>query len=312
MTRPPIKLHNGLSVPERVISKVNESHQPGLTPSWLTSLPTVIETICVKWEIELELMAADTYMTLVVFGQSTALGAVVIKSSPASADLLAQVRALEIGSGANLPRIYDVDYDQSVIVMERIVPGTELRHAGMDDETSTRLAAETLIPLWRPVSGGNGLKLQRDVLQPLLDWEPRTGLIDPALVTQAQELAASLLKDSSSLRLLHGDLHHWNVLQRGSAEWVMIDPVGVVGDPALDVARWMHNPPEIATRHDLGELLLRRFRIWEDVTRIDQRRLASWAFVGNVLNAINCKEFAPDVMRSCIAVAGGIRTLMHS
>ena len=37
-----IKLHNRLSVPERVISKVSESRQPALTPDWLSSLPMLI------------------------------------------------------------------------------------------------------------------------------------------------------------------------------------------------------------------------------------------------------------------------------
>ena len=305
-----IKLHNGLSVPERVISKVSESRQPALTPDWLSSLPMLIETVCAKWQIELEPLAADTYMTLVVFGRSSALGPVVIKSSPDSVDFVAQVRTLEIGAAANLPRLYDVDYDKCVMVMERIVPGNELRHAAMDDETSTRVAAETLAPLWRPVAAGDGLKLQQDVLRPLFDLDVTSEPIDLALVTQAQELAASLLMDSPGPSLLHGDLHHWNVLQRASGAWVAIDPAGVAGDPASDVARWMHNPPEIVTRDDLRDLLVRRLRIWEDVTGIDQDRLASWTFVGNVLNAINCTEFAPDVMRTCITVASCIRTLL--
>jgi streptomycin 6-kinase len=312
MIRPPIYLHNGVAVPARVVAKVSQSRRPGLTPGWLSSLPILIESVCAKWEIELAPMVADTYMTLVVFGWSPVLGPVVIKSAPESADFVAQVRTLEIGSGANLPRLYDVDYDRSVAVMERNVPGTELRHAAMDDATATRVAAETLLTLWQPVSDSAGLKSQRDVLQPLFDWNPRTEVIDLSLVTRAQELAASLLDDSPAPCLLHGDLHHWNVLQRASGDWVMIDPEGIAGDPALDAARWMHNPPEVAERDDLRDLLLRRLRVWEDVTRIDQRRLAAWAFVGNVLNAINCTEFAPDVMRTCVTVASCIRSLVPS
>ena len=309
---PHIELHNGLAVPDRVITNVTESRQQGLRRDWLPSLPTLIQAVCSKWQIELDPSVADTYMTLVLFGHSSTLGPVVVKSSPASADFVAQARALQIGSGVNLPRLYDVDFERCVMVMERIVPGTELRAVAMDDETSTRIAAETLLPLWRPASDVEGLKPQRDVLQPLFEWTPATEVIDGALVTQAQELAASLLRESPGPSLLHGDVHHWNVLRRETGDWALIDPVGVAGDPAFEVARWMHNPPEVSVRADLRDLLIRRLRIWEDVTGLDNTRLASWTFVGNVLNAINCVEFAPDVMRACLTVANCMRAFMPS
>jgi streptomycin 6-kinase len=309
-TGPRVELHNGVAIPNRVTKIVGESLLPGLAPGWLSSLPAVIEDVCTRRQIELEPVVADTFTTLVVFGTSRELGPVVIKSSAASADFVAQARALQIGAGASLPRLYEVDLERSVMVMERIVPGTELRHVAMDDEESTRLAAEMLLHLWRPVRVVDGLKLQSEVLRPLFEWTPVTPAIDGPLVRQAQELAASLLNGSPSPSLLHGDLHHWNVLRRASGDWAMIDLAGIAGDPAFDVARWMHNPPEVTGRSDLSDLLSRRLRTWADVTGLDRSRLASWTFVGNVLNAINCVEFAPDVMRTCLAVARCIRTIL--
>lgn len=40
---------------------------------------------------------------------------------------------------------------------------------------------------------------------------------------------------------LHGDIHHENVLFNGQ-DWVVIDPKGVLGDPAYDVANLFLNP----------------------------------------------------------------------
>ena len=145
-----IKLHTGLIVPERVITNFNEFADQDFIPNWLSSLPTVIEALCAKWQIELEPTIADTWMTVVLFGTSPALGPVVIKSSPNTIDFVAQVRAFEISAGDNVPRLYDLDLEHGTMVMERIVPGTELRYVAMDDDVSTRIGAETLCSFWRP------------------------------------------------------------------------------------------------------------------------------------------------------------------
>ena len=306
-----IKLHTGLAVPERVITTFNEFAHQDFAPNWLSSLPRVIEAVCAKWQIALEPIIGDTRITVVLFGTSPDLGPVVIKSSPHATGFVAQARAVEIGAGDNVPRLYDVDLEHCTMVMERIVPGTELRHVELDDDVSTRIAAEALRTFWRPVAAVEGLVPQRRVMRPLFDWTPEPELIDTGLVAQAQRLAASLLQRPTRTCLVHGDFHHWNVLQRASGEWAIIDPIGVVGDPASDIARWMHNPPEIAVREDFLDVAARRICIWADVTGIDADDLVSWALVGNVLNAINCIGFAPEVMQMCMRVAHRLQTLVR-
>ena len=132
-----IKFHTGLAVPERVIANINEFAHQDFSPNWLSSLPTVIETLCAKWQIELEPLIGDTWITVVLFGTSPALGPVVIKSSPNAVDFVAQARAFAIGAGDNVPRLYDLDFEHCTMVMERIVPGTELRHGRNSPRTST-------------------------------------------------------------------------------------------------------------------------------------------------------------------------------
>src|ERR1700712_5505310 len=167
-----IKFRTGLAVPERVITTVNQVAHQDFSPNWLLSLPTVIETLCAKWQIELESIIGDTWITVVLFGTSPDLGSVGIKSRRNAVDFVAQARAFEIGAGHNVPRLYDLDLKHCTMVMERIVPGTELRHVEMDDDVATRIGAEALRSFWRPVSDVEGLLPQRRVLQPLFDWIP--------------------------------------------------------------------------------------------------------------------------------------------
>ena len=64
--------------------------------------------------------------------------------------------------------------------------------------------------------------------------------VDPLFAAGARE-ARPLLDEQRDVRPLHGDLHHENLLlaPRG---WLAIDPKGLIGDPAYDVANMFYNP----------------------------------------------------------------------
>lgn len=56
------------------------------------------------------------------------------------------------------------------------------------------------------------------------------------------DLATSLLDSQENVRPLHGDLHHDNIIGGGERGWLAIDPQGLMGDPAYDVANVFGNP----------------------------------------------------------------------
>jgi streptomycin 6-kinase len=75
---------------------------------------------------------------------------------------------------------------------------------------------------------------------------PSTSLAseDADLIEVARNVSADLLQ-SDTATLLHGDLHHGNVMstrRHGLPAWVAIDPQGLWGDPAYEVANLFGNP----------------------------------------------------------------------
>lgn len=58
----------------------------------------------------------------------------------------------------------------------------------------------------------------------------------------AQHLAGQLLAKQEDIKPLHGDLHHDNIVSGGERGWLAIDPQGLIGDPAYDVANIFGNP----------------------------------------------------------------------
>jgi streptomycin 6-kinase len=59
------------------------------------------------------------------------------------------------------------------------------------------------------------------------------------LMSTAWELFVEV--DDSEKFLLHGDLHHENILQAGNGEWKIIDPQGVVGSAVFECGRFIEN-----------------------------------------------------------------------
>jgi streptomycin 6-kinase len=93
-------------------------------------------------------------------------------------------------------------------------------------------------------------------------------------VTEGRRLLEYLLATEREKVILHGDIHHRNVLDSGDGRWLAIDPKGIYGERAYDFCNIFRNPNiEIATDSD-------RFhdRV-EQITRladIERHRLLQW------------------------------------
>jgi len=307
------KLHTGTPLPRALIATVNTWDQQALTPGWLDSLPATVAQLCAKWDIDLEPVIPDTVITLVLFGHSPELGQVVIKSSPLADEFRAEATALRLAAGDHVSRLHDVDVERSAMIVERIVPGTQLRDVPMSDEDATRLAADLARAFWRPVDDPTGLHPLRRWMRALFDWTPRPELLDSDLVEQAQALAAALLAGSKRTYLLHGDFQHHNILQGAADTWTIIDPKGLCGDPGFEIAAWMYNPAWVSGRSDYLDLATRRIAICSQAWGIPEDELVAWAFVGAVLNACNwaTSDAAPDgLVWHCVHIAQQLRSLL--
>ena len=51
--------------------------------------------------------------------------------------------------------------------------------------------------------------------------------------------------------LLHGDLHHQNILFNENKGWKAIDPKGIIGVPVMELARFLDN--QITITESLGD-----------------------------------------------------------
>jgi len=95
--------------------------------------------------------------------------------------------------------------------------------------------------------------------------------------------AHTLLADQRDVSVLHGDIHHGNILDFGSRGWLAIDPKGLFGERGFDYANTFCNPEQdVGT---LRERIRRRSEIIATAARLDQGRLLQWVLAYAGLSA---------------------------
>jgi streptomycin 6-kinase len=112
-----------------------------------------------------------------------------------------------------------------------------------------------------------------------------------ALFQRADTLRQELLDSTPLPTPLHGDLHHFNVLLGRNAEWLAIDPKGLVGDRCFDVCQFFRNPSDEPT----PAMNRRRLDILCAELGLDRQRTKDWALVHAMLDA--CWEFEDALVR---------------
>ncbi|MGL4560088.1 MAG: aminoglycoside phosphotransferase family protein [Afipia sp.] len=109
------------------------------------------------------------------------------------------------------------------------------------------------------------------------------------ILTKSAEAARVLLAEPRDVRVLHGDLHHNNVLDFGARGWLAIDPKHLIGDRAFDYANIFTNPdldhPQwpVAT---IPERFARRLEIVTDAAKIERTRMLRWILAWTGLSAV--------------------------
>ena len=100
--------------------------------------------------------------------------------------------------------------------------------------------------------------------------------IPNSLLDPAQRIYADLSATQRVPALLHGDLHHYNVLSDRARGWCAIDPKGVVGELEYELGAALRNPidrPDIFANLDVVERRLGQFGLVLGIERQPCARL---------------------------------------
>ncbi|HET7035478.1 MAG TPA: aminoglycoside phosphotransferase family protein [Thermomicrobiaceae bacterium] len=256
--------------------------------AWLARLPGIVAACAERWALRLDPPFPLSYNYVVPAWRAGE--PVVLKVELPEAGL-GEIDALELFDGHGSTRLLAVDREQGALLLERLLPGTTLAALGAgDDERATLIAADVMRRLWRPAPTAHGFRTLTDRAAELATVRRRfaggTGPLREGLVARAESLFAELIASAAPPVLLHGDLHHGNILAAAREPWLAIDPKGVVGEPAAEVGPLLLNPrPDLLSWPHPERVLARRLDILAAALGFERERLWAWGLAHALLSA---------------------------
>lgn len=195
-----------------------------------------------KWKLQI-LQLVDYYSVNCIFKcYSELLGDVILKIGNPCKEVFTEYNALCEYNGNRFCNVYDSDIDNGIILEEQIIPGTRLR-----DEKSF----EKRLFIFTKLFNGLHIKpLNAKIYPTYFEWVSRiTEYMSNrddykdlySQMKKAKNICSLLSETYSKKMLLHGDLHHDNILLVSGGEYKIIDPKGVIGDPVFDIPRFILN-----------------------------------------------------------------------
>lgn len=184
-----------------------------------------------------------------------------------------------------------LDHADEAMLLERVCPGrplTEVVTAGRNDEATAILCdvASALHRLELPADIACRFPTIEDWGRELADYRDGAGVITADLVSRAIDMCEELARSQGPRRLLHGDLHHHNILYDEACGWLAIDPKGVVGEPAYEIGAALRNPTSDPAMFAAPSIIARRIAIVSQRLGFDPDRVLRWAFAQAVLSAV--------------------------
>lgn len=255
---------------------------------WLAGLPGLAAAVARTWELELGAPFALTYHWVAAAACADGTPVVLKLGVPGSAHLAVEARTLAAYGGHGAVRLLAHDPARGALLLERArpgVPATALVPAR--DAEATAAAVEVLRRLHAAAPPDDGsvplLHDERAAFARHLAAHPSGGPLPQGLVARALALFDELSATAPAPVLLHGDLHHDNVLAATREPWLAIDPHGLAGDPGYDAGALLYNPDPDRRDERLVALVPARVEQLADGLGLPAERVHAWGFVKAVL-----------------------------
>ncbi|MFD2263679.1 aminoglycoside phosphotransferase family protein [Lacibacterium aquatile] len=177
-------------------------------------------------------------------------------------------------------------FEEGAVLMARGADTLVSLVAQGKDEEATRIICQTAVALHqlRPTD-------PPACVVPLASWfSPLEAVARThgGLFAKSQAAAERLLPNQQEITVLHGDLHHENILDFGPSGWLAIDPKRVIGDRAFEYAILFCDPdlgPSGVKVAGRPEIFARRVEVVCEAANLERGRLLCWILAWTGLSA---------------------------
>ena len=277
-----------MTVPSAFARTIRELH--GETgDEWLRRLPDLLADCALRWSLTILPPFEPLTYNYVAPAIREDSAEVVLKVGVPNSELLTEIEALRRFDGQGIVQLLDADPELGILLLERLKPGAPLSKL-TDDEQATSIAVQVMRQLWRPAPPEHPFPTVAKWAAGLERLRRRfgggTGPLPGEWVETAENLFGELIGSMAEPVLLHGDLHHENILSAERQPWLALDPKGVVGEPAYEVGALLRNPiPGLLAQPHPERTLARRVDQLAEELGLERARLVGWGLAQAVLSA---------------------------
>ncbi|WML48810.1 aminoglycoside phosphotransferase family protein [Neobacillus sp. PS3-34] len=272
------------ALPEKFKNTIRVIHGE-MGEKWLSDFNRIIEYCEQHWSIKIHSPFELSYNFVAAAEFSEGKEAVVKLCVPGQ-EFLNELTSLLIFNGNGMVKLLDSDATRGIMLLERIRPGKMLSTVE-NDENAARVAAKVMGELWT--------EIEEDVTLPSIaadressmtriagQYENGLGPISGQLLQEAAVLFQYMSRTSEKPYLLHGDLHHYNILSSGEDGWIAIDPKGLIGEREYDVIQYLLNKlPKVNAK----PIISKRIDIFVEELGLDKARILMWGYGHSVLSS---------------------------
>jgi streptomycin 6-kinase len=258
---------------------------------WLDGLPALVEECAARWSLKVGPPFPHLSYNYAAPAEGPGGERLVLKVGVPVRELLSEIEAMRAFAGRGAARLFEADAGRGALLLERLEPGTSLvTLCEEDDGAATAAAASVMRRLWRTPTPGHDFPTAADWGRGFercrAHFGGGTGPFPRSLFEEAETLYAELLASAAAPVLLHGDLHHGNVLAAAREPWLAIDPKGLIGEPAYEVGALLRNPlPQLLGWPNPARVTERRVTQLSEELGLERARVRGWGLAQAVLSS---------------------------
>ncbi len=278
--------------------------------TWLKNLPILITACEKRYNIKVSRAFDHQSFNFTASASQSDGTEIVIKLCVPSSEIDNEIKALECLRGNGIVQLLDYDRENGILLLERLNPGKMLTTVH-DDINATRIAADVIQKIYKPVTGPYTFPTTQQWFQRLDDPINLPTDFPATLIDKAKHIAKALHQNENKTVLLHGDLHHFNILSAQRMPWLAIDPKGVVGPPEYECGAFLRNPiPGFVANPNLKKVLSNRVDIFAEMLGFDRQVITGWGYAQAILASAWCIDVQSEDWRVFLSCANILLKLL--
>ncbi|WP_088011730.1 aminoglycoside phosphotransferase family protein [Gottfriedia acidiceleris] len=271
-----------ITLPDQFIKTIKAIHKEK-GEIWLENF----EDLCIKcenrWNMKILAPFELSYnfvAPILIDGQKKA----VIKLEVPNEEFNSEVEALNEFKEKEFVKVIDADLNEGILILEQLLPGETLATIENEEE-AMNIAVKVMKNLW--ITAPKSTKIptilsREDSFSRIVEKFPNgLGPVSKEMLLDAFSIFKEMNKTQSTQYLLHGDLHHYNILNAGENSWKVIDPKGLIGEREYDIIQFLLNNLK---DKDIPKTIEKRIDLLVKELNLNKERVLLWGYSHAVLS----------------------------